>query len=313
MSALQQLRRAGAEGAVDHSRERHRLAELKAPSEKGFRFYAVTRGADVDAELVGMRAGSMGEILPHLAGTFHDADRQNQVPSEQAEPVDVDRRAVAVGRIHAEVVIGSSQEGFAGPLRADQQRIAQCHPEIVGVGIPAAAVGDQRSELRILVVLAGPVEPREKGMSIPHRVVKAPQELLAFLPEREHPAVPFEQGDDVGIVARRQRRRKLPHQRRRDQPRSTEARPQGLLRGRQLVQKGVVLKQGDEDGFVAVETFVSAVEKGPLPSERSADRRPALRSRIGGLFRIEEVPVLEVAVAKQSEQASMQLGWYRPW
>ncbi len=95
----------------------------------------------------------------------------------------------------------------------------------------------------------------EYGMPIPHRVVKAPQELLAFLPEREHPAVPFEQGDDVRIVARRQRRSKLHHQRRRDQSRSTEARPQGLLRGRQLVQKGVVLNQGDDDGFVAVETF----------------------------------------------------------
>ena len=254
-----------------------------------------------------MRAGSAGEILPHLAGAFHDAGRHDQVPSEEAEPVDVDRRAVGIGRIHPGVVVVDSQEGFAGQLRVDQQRIAQCHPEIVGVDVPAAAVGDQRSELRILAVQAGPVDPRKQRVSIPHRVVDAPQELLAFLPERKHPAVSLEQGDEVRIVARSQSRREFVQYRRRDQPRGPQACHQVLLRGRQVVEKRVVPQQRNEDRFVAVQPFIGAVEKRPLPPQRSADRGPALRSGIGRFLRIEVVAGLDVAVAQQPEQASMQL------
>ena len=226
---------------------------------------------------------------------------------KQAESVDVDRRTVGVGRIHAGVVIVESQEGFAGKLRVDQQRIAQCHPEIVGVDVPAAAVGDQRSELRILAVQAGPVDPREQRVSIPHRVVNASQELLAFLPERKDPAVLLEQGDEVGIVSRRQSSRELVQQRPRDQPRRAQARHQGLLRGGQFVQERVVPQQRNEDRFVAVQPFIGAVEKRSLPSQRSADRGAALRSGIGRFFRIEVVAGLDVAVAEQPEQAAMQL------
>ena len=73
------------------------------------------------------------------------------------------------------------------------------------------------------------------------------------------------------------------------------------------MEKRVVPQQGNEDRFVAVQPFVGAVEKRPLPSQRSADGGAALRSGVGGLFRIEVIAGLDVAAAEQSEQASVQL------
>ena len=97
--SLEKLRSAGAAGTVNQIRKRDGLSEDESSAEKRFHARAVTYGVDVRPKLEDVSAGDEREVLSQLPRAFHHTARKNEVPSEKAEAVDVDRRTVRVGRV----------------------------------------------------------------------------------------------------------------------------------------------------------------------------------------------------------------------
>ena len=301
-------RRAGACRAVDDVGERYRLPEDEPAPEKRLRPDVVVQEIEVGAEFQCLPAGDPNEVLPHLEDTLGDRGREDEVPAEVAETVDVDCRPVGIGGKVRRLQPGESEARLADPLGADHNRVPEGHREVLAWRVAAAVPSDQRAERRVPGVLPGAVPAPEGVAAVPRGVIEPHDELLPFLGEREDPAVLFEDRNDFGVVARDQRRCDLAHpglDRRR--PCGAERVNQLLLRLWQGSEERLVGQQRDDLRFVAVQALVRREQEGLVALDRPPGGCAALRSCIGAFSGIEVVAGLESAVPQDTEQGTVEL------
>ena len=138
-------------------------------------------------------------------------------------------------------------------------------------------------------------------------MVDARNELLAQFPEREDPAVRFEQRHHGRIMRRDKRIGELIDQGPKGRCRGPERVDQRLLGLGQRREERPVGQQWNDLGLVAVQAFISEVEERRVRFDRTANGYPGLRARIGRLAGVEVIACLEAAVAQNAEKGSMHL------
>ena len=105
--------------------------------------------------------------------------RQDEISAEVTEATDRDSRTKGIGRVDSEVVISRADSGFAEPFRVDDVGVADRCGEIIDIGRASTTTSCERTEIRVLPILPGPVAPEEHVVVFAERMIQAGNKLLA--------------------------------------------------------------------------------------------------------------------------------------